>query len=326
MRSTSLSLAVALLIQVMCVPCLAQESRKFGEGGVSADTLNVGDYVTIKFRLTLLSGPDGDLFTRSVAGNVAEVRERSVVVRTPDGNRTIQYDRIIELTLGRDLPNASEPTESASSAALSHSPEREAPSTQVAPDLSSPRRFNLHPIPLGQITPGDRIRLTQVVGPRSLATYKKRLEGTFTVLATDTLVVQVTSGTILPAYPTQDARRERRKSGDLVKVPLASVTKLEVSRGKKPNTGKGALIGGGLGAIALGVPAYLFGNLFDDRRNTGLGITGAVVGAWIGGGLGAGIGYLIKRERWERVPLNIPRIGFAPDSRGRPRMLALFRF
>ena len=76
---------------------VTEKSRKFGEGTVSADSLSVGDYVTIKFRLTLLSGPDGDLFTRSVAGNVIEVREHSVVVRTSDGNRRGSHRRAVKI-------------------------------------------------------------------------------------------------------------------------------------------------------------------------------------------------------------------------------------
>jgi hypothetical protein len=128
-------------------------------------------------------------------------------------------------------------------------------------------------------------------------------EATFEGLRGDTLVVT--------AYST--TRR----------CPLASVTQLEVSQGKKGRVlqglGLGFVLGAGAGAAA--------GAAAD------CGDVDAVC-TWGGAGLGAGTGLLIgalavaatRSERWEEVPLDRLRLQIAPQPNGRFGLGAWIRF
>jgi hypothetical protein len=103
---------------------------------------------------------------------------------------------------------------------------------------------------------------------------------------------------------------------DTTECPLASVTRLDVSRGQKSHT----VIGAGIGLAAGALGAVIFCEvvekgsceLFDDdiRLEAAL-ITGAIVGA-----LGGFVGYLIKSDRWEEVPLERLRVSLAPQRDG----------
>jgi hypothetical protein len=87
-------------------------------------------------------------------------------------------------------------------------------------------------------------------------------------------------------------------------IPLPELVSLEISRGSRRNTGKGALAGGIAGA-AFGTISSIAIAVADPIEGGGFG-TYAVftVGtAAIGAGIGALIGSLVKSERWEEVPV-----------------------
>ncbi|MFC1639221.1 hypothetical protein ACFL3B_00490 [Gemmatimonadota bacterium] len=94
--------------------------------------------------------------------------------------------------------------------------------------------------------------------------------------------------------------------------PLDSVTRLEVSRGRKSHSleglGLGWLVGAGVGAAV------------SDCDPSSLGICEAVpigIGATVGLVIGTIFGSLIKSDRWEEVPLDRVRVSFAPQRDGR---------
>ena len=104
---------------------------------------------------------------------------------------------------------------------------------------------------------------------------------------------------------------------DTTECPLASVTRLDVNRGQKSH----ALLGAGLGFAAGAVGAVVYCEVVekggceladDDIRLEAALITGAIVGA--AGGL---VGYFIKTDRWEEVPLERLRVSFTPQPDGR---------
>jgi hypothetical protein len=150
----------------------------------------------------------------------------------------------------------------------------------------------------GRIAAGDQVRFT---APSLGAT---RLT-TCTVLETkpDTLVVD--------------------HHGQAVPLPLAAVTRLDVSRGQKSRSGTGALIGlvGGA-ALSIGIATALhpggtrpcpnLGCLGDIQEEAAEGLAIVVVGALAGAGIGAAIGSAIKVEQWRYVPLDKVRLALSP--------------
>jgi hypothetical protein len=142
------------------------------------------------------------------------------------------------------------------------------------------------------VAPGDRVRVT---APNEVS---GRFVGTVMKIGADTCVLEV------------EGRAEA------LALPLASVTSLEVSRGRKSNILKGAgiglLIGGAVGIVA-GVAAC---------SGDGCEYAGATVGSL--GAIGAGVGLLIgtsagassSGELWEPVPLDQLRVTIAPHPRG----------
>ena len=116
--------------------------------------------------------------------------------------------------------------------------------------------------------------------------------GTVATLGADTLVMQ-------PDHHT-----------DPLRIPVAQITKLEVSSGKKSRVvsgiGRGALIGFAAGAVFGGV----VGGAARAAECSGCGDTGVVgdaftvglVGAAAGAVLGGIIGATETEDRWEEVP------------------------
>lgn len=112
-----------------------------------------------------------------------------------------------------------------------------------------------------------------------------------------------------------DSVRIVKSHRDTVALPLASVTRLESSAGRRPNYGKGAVIGGGVGlAVGLGLGAV--GNGLAEglcETPSGCGNLGQslAIGGTVGAGVGAGVGVLLaavfKGERWQ--PVTRPGIG-----------------
>jgi hypothetical protein len=153
------------------------------------------------------------------------------------------------------------------------------------------------PSPLG---PGVRVRLS-VVASRDL------LKGTVQALDDDVLSV------------ISDDHQ-------LVKIPRASITRLETGWGRKGNARKGLIIGGligvGGGLLVCATDDDDFFDDFDDNTNLS---TCDGAGEWIAvplltgaayGGIGALIGHFIKSDRWVELPLDKVRVSIGPSRRG----------
>ena len=85
----------------------------------------------------------------------------------------------------------------------------------------------------------------------------------------------------------------------IVAVPAASVTRLEQSRGRRSNAGRGAAIGG-LAGLVLGIAASADESSFYEIGAEEVALVTVLTGA-TGAGIGALIGATSKSERWERV-------------------------
>ena len=144
---------------------------------------------------------------------------------------------------------------------------------------SPPLALSQAPVPL---TSGSRVRL-KPVDPST-----KSVQGDLLRLSEDSLHI-VAGGADTLAFAT------------------GAIARLEVSRGRRSNAGKGALLGAAIGAgagLALGVAA-------SAEECSGFGCTevgpGEVVAVMAlfgatGAGLGALIGAASHSERWEQVP------------------------
>jgi len=104
------------------------------------------------------------------------------------------------------------------------------------------------------------------------------------------------------------------------RVALGSVTRLEVSRRRKSNVRRGALIGFLAGA-GVGVIAGFAGGddppgfiSFTAEEKAALGAFGLGAG---GGLVGLIAGALIKTDQWEELSLDRLRVSFAPQLDGR---------
>ena len=136
------------------------------------------------------------------------------------------------------------------------------------------------------VEPGVRVRVTAPdCGLRSEAT-------DFRAFRADTLVLETTE------------------------CALASVTRLDVSRGQKSNAVVGFFVGAGLGLVgSLAVCNFtdtcqVFSD--NDVRGDVVAVTAAM-----GAGVGAIVGYFIKTDSWEEVPLERLRVGLTPQRDGR---------
>jgi hypothetical protein len=91
------------------------------------------------------------------------------------------------------------------------------------------------------------------------------------------------------------------RGGSAIAVPLASITRLEVSRGRKPNIVAGIvgfLLGGATGGVlACTANRDDYGVFCGGQDDSKL-----IVGAVLGGAVGAAVGALVfRRERWRTV-------------------------
>ena len=149
------------------------------------------------------------------------------------------------------------------------------------------------------VVPGDRVRVTVL---------KNKIVGTVVTFEADTLVMNVKNR----AEPTA--------------VPLASVKRLEVGRGKESNVRRNALIGLVVGAVsgAIGTCLGEEGGDVSTAPNNCI-----LLSVLIGGGLGAGVGAAlgaVKVEQWEEVPLERIRVGVSPHGDGGLTFTASFTF
>jgi hypothetical protein len=180
------------------------------------------------------------------------------------------------------------------------------------------------------VAPGDRVRVAAPNIVRELMTERQRrsllgppppIYGSVVAIRADTLVVKIQGSDAPTAFP------------------VSSVTKLEVSRGKKSNAGRGALIGGTVfAALALGLgiadmgrecpppePGNPFAGFWCEETEIGHVVAATLVCGGLGAGLGALIGWGAKSDRWEEVPLDGLRISLTPQGRDRLRVSVSLR-
>lgn len=102
---------------------------------------------------------------------------------------------------------------------------------------------------------------------------------------------------------------------DTLRLALASVTRLEVHRGRKSNVGKGALIGLAGGAAAGVGFSVWFTNAgeFDFDK---VALVFVPIFSAAGTGIGALLGAASKVDRWEEVPLDRIRVSVTPLGNG----------
>ncbi len=157
------------------------------------------------------------------------------------------------------------------------------------------------------LAPGTRIRVT------ALGAGANKLVGTFVGARTDTLLVRTR-----PGWTPQG-------------IPLASVTRLDASRGRKSKAETGAIIGGLLlgGTVLIGIA--MTPSCPPDKfcpgpsaADAALILTPIAVG--VGAGIGAFIGSAIHGDRWEEVPLNRLRVSVMPQRDGRVGLGLSFAF
>jgi hypothetical protein len=122
---------------------------------------------------------------------------------------------------------------------------------------------------------------------------------------------------ILVSLDRDTLRWSRWDTTSVIAVPVASVARLERSTGRRSNTGRGAMIGGLIGAgfgLFLGIAASTDNSGWWEVGADDIAAVTAIVGAG-GAGVGALIGSLSKRDRWEPVPLT-PRVAGKPRPTG----------
>ncbi len=111
-------------------------------------------------------------------------------------------------------------------------------------------------------------------------------------------------------------------------LPLASVMRLDVSRGRERQTHRGMLIGGAIGAAA----GALWGavepvcEISDTGNKMGCVVAGGLVLGLVGGGVGALVGASIRTDVWREIPLDRLRVSFGPQRDGRFGFGASVRF
>ena len=137
--------------------------------------------------------------------------------------------------------------------------------------------------------------------------------------------VRVTSATASGRFVVREMDSEtltlRDSSGAAVRVPLATVTTLSVSRGRR-SAGQGALRGAGLGFAGGAVAGIILGYVDgDDPPDTWFSYTSEekalMYGLLLGvgsGAVGMVVGLASPGEQWESVPLERVRAGVASDG------------
>jgi hypothetical protein len=131
-----------------------------------------------------------------------------------------------------------------------------------------------------------------------------------------------TSEGILVALDTA-AIRIAPRSGEERAIPLGTVARLEVRRGRRPAIGTGAGIGLGVGAVLGGALALATA---DTHCEPGVDagcldagtqvLAGAGVGALAGAAVGAVIGAGVGRDVWTQAGLGRPRLSLVPRRNG----------
>ncbi len=143
----------------------------------------------------------------------------------------------------------------------------------------------------GPLQPGQRMRV------RSTVAHTAELVGVFEGVRADTLMVRDDDRSVATA------------------VPLATVDRLQVSRGRHSHWMTGAAIGFAVGAVTGVIVGVAGHNDTDWLIGSGASaFLGAVLLAPIGAGTGPVVGLLVRTERWQTVPLD----GIGPGSPAGP--------
>lgn len=145
---------------------------------------------------------------------------------------------------------------------------------------------------INTVDPGDKVRVTYKIVSLS------RTVGHLQHITNDTLHLE--------------------KKASTLKLPLASIQRLDISTGKKTRRGRGALIGAVTGGLILGVISLSStGNNSSDSDDPwgfneielfspgGFFLIGFGIGAAGGAMIGLTVGDLIKTDIWEPVPLDV---------------------
>lgn len=158
------------------------------------------------------------------------------------------------------------------------------------------------------LEPGTRVRV------RIAAPHRQTLRGTVMAWERQSLLVNVTEPASL-AGTQMDLSRE-------------PVTGLEIGKGKKSRTVRGALVGGGVGLATGVVAGAILGPKIDNSDNGTFRAAPFLARIGLAGGvaIGALIGTINKGESWENVSLDKLRVSVQPDLRSRGLMGVAVRF
>jgi hypothetical protein len=156
---------------------------------------------------------------------------------------------------------------------------------------------HLHLLGQTTVTSGHTVRITS-------SRHEMQAEvGRVLAASADTIVVQV------QGIRTVNHRQVYRT--DTLALPLAAIERLEVSRHSGHRTGRGAVVGLGIGAAAgliIGTTTYQpcpADNLCIMAPTSAVqqGIEGAAVFGFIGAVAGALIGSTIRADKWENISM-----------------------
>lgn len=129
---------------------------------------------------------------------------------------------------------------------------------------------------------------------------------------------------VLRAWSADSLRVE--KDGRGVDLARSAVARLEVSRGKTRMTREGVVAGMLAGGLVFGIAAATSPSesrcdpmefCHSDPSPAVTFALGAVGGAAVGAGLGFLVGYSIKTDRWQPLPLEVSVAVENPDARAR---------
>lgn len=143
-----------------------------------------------------------------------------------------------------------------------------------------------------ELSPGRRVRIaTARHQPPS-----ERLVGELHAIESGSLRVQ-------PSDPTAST----------LDVPLTSINRLEVYRGRKRRTKEGAAVGAIIYGVLVGGLALALGDSACEGTCTRGFVAEAVGPLVIVAGLGAGVGSLFHKDKWE--PVSVPAVRSAVEIR-----------
>ena len=118
-----------------------------------------------------------------------------------------------------------------------------------------------------------------------------------------------------------------QRGTDTWRLSLASLTRLEMSQGRRSHAGLGAgiglLVGAGVGAV-IGSGCHAV--VVPVSSGVGCIAVGAAVIGGAGALVGAVTGALVRTERWAEVPLDRLRVSFTSDRGGALTIRASLRF